>query len=183
MRRGDADRSRVGQCARQQAGRNGGVIPQDLCRRIRCCEADRADDQRECNLRQAILLQRRDELRSYAVADGEQEYREEGAADDRRDLDVQLPDQQPRDERARDRADERAGFGAAEPETECEREEDRDLGIRAQGVDNRVDGGHGSFLAGWPARGSTLRERTPCASSISTSSMSAVAEGPEWNAA
>ena len=90
---------------------------------------------------QRVLLEPAEELRPDLVAGGEQEQVEEDDLDERVDLDVELPDEHAGEQRADDVAQaEAADADAPDDEPDGEGQEDRELGILAQGGDEPAHG-------------------------------------------
>ena len=87
------------------------------------------------DLRQGVLAEPADELRPDLVAGGEEKEVEEDDLDDRIDVDVELSDQDAREQRPDDVA-EPEGPDPDPPEHEAhrERQEDRELGIAPKRV-------------------------------------------------
>src|SRR5208283_5948891 len=111
------ERSGVGVPASEQSRRQPGTVPEKPCGHVGGEQAGAADDYRKHHLRQAVFFQGREELRPGAVPYSEEKHREERALNDRRNMDVQLPDQKPGNEGAGDDAKtERTELDAAEPE-------------------------------------------------------------------
>jgi hypothetical protein len=95
-------------------------------------QTEHADDDREDRLRQTVLGDTADELRSDAVADRKEEHEEEDRFDVRRDGDADLADQDGGQQRGGDRAQANtADAECADVVADTEREEDRDLRILA----------------------------------------------------
>jgi hypothetical protein len=69
------------------------IVASDLCDHDGGQQAEHALDRRECRLRQTILRDAADELRSDRVADGEQEHQEDGRLQGLGDRDPDLADQ------------------------------------------------------------------------------------------
>ena len=130
---GGADHRRFGERAGHQAGRGPGVVVEQLRRHERRHQAGHAEDDRQRDLGQRILLQAAKELRPDLVAGGKQEQREEHRLDRGIDLDVELSDEHARDQRAQDVAElEGPDLDPADDEADGERQEDRQLGVFAK---------------------------------------------------
>ena len=130
-----ADDRRLREGARHQARRRPAVVMENLRGRHRDREARDAEDDRHRHLRQGAPAEPADELRADLVSGGEEEEIEEDDLDDRRDLDIELPDQDAREQRPDDVAEaEAADPKASEDEAHGERQEDRELGIVAEGL-------------------------------------------------
>src|SRR5262249_51821796 len=121
---------------------------------------------RQRHLGQSALAESADELRAHFVAGREQKEIEEDELDDRGDVDVELPDDDTRDEGADDVA-EAEGADPDPPENEPQRQgqEDGQLGVLAQRRDDVVqEAPHVSAPSAGARvfRGSgTARDRTP----------------------
>ena len=109
-------------------------------------EAGDAEDDGEKGLGERVLLEAAEELGPDLVAGGEQEQIEENDLDDGVDADVELPHEHAGEERAHDVA-QAEGADAESPDHEAQGEgqEDRELGVFAQGAMNQVMGRFLSF--------------------------------------
>ena len=116
------------------------VVADELTDQDRDDQAEHALDGREERLRQSILRYAAHELRSDAVADGEEEHEEDRRLEGLRDGDPDLSDQDPGQQRRGDRPQADAPeLELAEVEPDREREEDRDLRVLAQRVEEPAD--------------------------------------------
>ena len=132
---GGSDHRRFGERTGHQAGRGPGVVAKQLRRHERRHQARHAEDDRQRDLGQRILLQAAKELRPDLVAGGKQEQREEDRLDRGIDLDVELSDEHARDERAQDVAELEGPYpDPADHEADGERQEDRQFRVGAKGI-------------------------------------------------
>ena len=132
---GGADHRGLGECSGQQPRRRPDVVAKQLREAERREQARNAQDDGERHLWQRVALEPAKELRSYFVAGGEEEKIEEDYLHDRRDLDVELSDQNSGKQRPDDDPEAEAPeLDAADQETERQRKEDRELGIAPQSL-------------------------------------------------
>ena len=109
-------------------------------------QTEHADHSRKQRLRNSILGDAADELRSNPVADGEQEHQEEGRLERTRNRDPELADDHRGNQRRGHRAKTEAFVGErAEIISESQGQEDRNLGIASKSLNEPVD--HGVTMA------------------------------------
>ena len=109
------------------------VVARQLRAEIGGSEAEEADHHGKQRLRKSVLRDAAHELRSNAVADGEQEHQEEDRLERTADRDPKLADDHRRDQRRGDRSKTKALVGeGAEVIPERQGQEDGDLRIAAK---------------------------------------------------
>src|SRR4029077_3445902 len=115
------------------------VVPEKLCERESGEQTCHAQDESERHLGKGVALEAAKELRAHLIPGGEEEEIEEDRLDDGRNLDVELPDQNPGQERPDDDPEAEAPeLDTTDQEANRESEENRQLGIVPQRLYEKV---------------------------------------------